>query len=175
MPTHTAQDSTVEVFTFRDGLLSAVAHDLLLSAASFRITVDPAAPSVELEVDARSLRVVTALRDGKRLPDALRAADRQEIERATARDVLRAAQAPAIRFVSTAVLPAAEGYRVMGRLSLAGVERELALVARRSAGRLVADVKLHQPDFGIRPYRAMMGTLKVRPTVLVRVSVPEPA
>jgi hypothetical protein len=36
----------------------------------------------------------------------------------------------------------------------------------------VAEVKIHQPDFGIKPYTAALGALKVKPDVLVRVSVP---
>ncbi len=37
-----------------------------------------------------------------------------------------------------------------------------------------AEVRLQQPDFGIRPYRAMLGTLRVQPDVLIRMSVPAP-
>jgi hypothetical protein len=33
-------------------------------------------------------------------------------------------------------------------------------------------VALHQPDFGIRPYRAMLGALKVKAGVVVRASIP---
>ena len=36
----------------------------------------------------------------------------------------------------------------------------------------VAELKLHQPDFGIKPYSAALGALKVKPDILVRVSVP---
>ena len=40
-------------------------------------------------------------------------------------------------------------------------------------GRLVAEVRLHQPDFGITPYRALLGALRVRADVLVSLSIPE--
>jgi hypothetical protein len=33
-------------------------------------------------------------------------------------------------------------------------------------------VVLNQPEFGITPYRAMMGTLRIKPEVRVRISVP---
>ena len=40
---------------------------------------------------------------------------------------------------------------------------------------LVAEVSLHQPDFGIKPYSAMLGTLRVKPDVTVVVSLPADA
>jgi len=36
----------------------------------------------------------------------------------------------------------------------------------------VAEVPIHQPDFGIKPYSAMLGALKVKPDLVVRCSVP---
>jgi hypothetical protein len=38
----------------------------------------------------------------------------------------------------------------------------------------VARVRLHQPDLGIKPYSAMLGTLKIQPGVAVEISVPAP-
>ena len=37
---------------------------------------------------------------------------------------------------------------------------------------MVTVVRLHQPDFGIKPYSALLGTLKIKPEVTVRCSVP---
>jgi len=65
------------------------------------------------------------------------------------------------------------GYRVEGRLTLHGTERGITLLARRRGERLEAEVSLHQPDFGIRPFKAFGGALKVRPDVVVRVSLPD--
>ena len=55
---------------------------------------------------------------------------------------------------------------------LGGRSKALTIEARRDAGRWVAEVLLHQPDFGVKPYSAMLGTLKIKPDVRVRVSVP---
>ncbi len=164
--------ATCEVLTFREGLLSAVAHDLLLRATAFRIAIDPAAPAVSADFEAASLRVVTAMRDGRPLPDALRPADAREIEATIAREVLRASRFPGIRFVSTAASRTQAGYQVTGHLTLCGTTRAVALFARREAGRLSAEVPIQQPDYGIRPYRAMLGTLRVKPEVVVRVTIP---
>jgi polyisoprenoid-binding protein YceI len=170
---HGPESARCEVLVFREGLLAAVGHDLLLRATASEISVDPEAPSVSARVDARSLRVVTALRDGRALPDALSPSDVRDIERAIASEVLRAARFPEIRFVSTRVERTDAGYEVHGSLALAGTTRPVVLLVRREQGRLATEVTLHQPDHGIRPYRAMLGALRVRPDVVVRASIPE--
>lgn len=172
MRTFGADQATCEVLTFREGFLSAMAHDLLLRVGAFELAMDPDAPSVSARLDAHSLRVVSALRDGRPLPGALRPADVRDIEATIAGTVLRAPRFPEIRFTSTAVSRAAEGYEVRGALALCGATRALAIPVRRDGDRLRAEVTIHQPAFGIRPYTAMLGTLRVRPDVIVRVSVP---
>ncbi len=165
--------ATCEVLTFREGALSAMAHDLLLRVTAFELSIDPAAPAaVSARFDARSLRVVSAMRHGRALPGALRPRDEREIEATIASTVLRAARFPEIRFASTDVSRRGDGYDVRGTLTLAGVTRPIGLAVRREAERLVGEVTIHQPAFGIRPYSAMLGTLKVKADVLVRVSVP---
>jgi polyisoprenoid-binding protein YceI len=173
VPTFGPEVASCEVLTFREGLLSLVAHDLLLRVTAFEISVDPATQAVAARFDAASLRVVTAMRDGRPLPGALREADARGIEATIADTVLRARRFPEIRFVSTAVSPGERGYQVRGSLTLAGATRQVAPAVRREAGRLSAEVQLRQPDFGIRPYSAMLGTLRVKAGVIVRVSVPE--
>ena len=164
--------ATCEVLTFREGALSALAHDLLLRVTAFELSIDPAAPAVSARFDAASLRVVSAMRDGRPLPDALRPRDLREIEATIASTVLRAPRFAEIRFTSTDVSRREDGYDVLGTLTLAGAARPVAVAVRRDGERLVAEVALHQPTFGIRPYSAMLGALRVKPDVLVRVAVP---
>lgn len=165
--------ATCEVLTFREGVLSAVAHDLLLKVTAFEMAIDAAAPAVRARFDAASLRVVSAMRDGRPLPDALRPRDVREIEASIAAAVLRPARFPEIRFASTEVWRRDDGFGVRGALTLAGVTHPLELAARRSGARLVAEVTLSQPAFRIRPFTAMLGMIRVKPGVLVRVSVPD--
>lgn len=163
--------ATLEVLVFRDGVLSAMAHDLLLRATAFEVSLDEDAPAVAAVVDAASLRVVMALRDGRPLPDALRPSDVKDIEATIAGTVLRARRFPEIRFQSSEAARRGEGFEVRGTLSLAGASRPLVLSVRAEGDRLATSVRLHQPDFGIAPYRAMLGALRVKPDVVVRASV----
>jgi hypothetical protein len=167
-----AEQASCEVIVLREGLLAAVGHDLLLRATALGIDVDPGGPAVSVVVQAASLRVVTALRDGRPLPGALRPRDVQEIEATLATTVLEAQRFPEIRFASTDVSREGDGYRVRGTLALAGATRPLGFAVRRQGDRFLAEVPIHQPEFGIRPYTAMLGALRVKPEVVVRASVP---
>ena len=176
MATFGPAEASCEVLTFREGLLSPLAHDLVLRVTAFQIAVDLAVPSVEASFDAASLRVAAALRDGKALPaGALSASDAQKIERTIAGEVLRAPRFPAIRFSSSRVAAEADGYRVEGSLSVTGATRAIAFPVRRDGERLAAEVRLNQPDFGIRPYSGLLGAIRVQPVVVVRVSIPASA
>jgi polyisoprenoid-binding protein YceI len=175
MPTFGPDEATCEVLTFREGLLSSVAHDLVLRVTSFEISVDEPPRSVEAKLASGSLRVVTALRDGKPLPDALSAADAEKIESTVAQEVLRAQRFPLIRFTSATVVPHDGGYQIAGLLTLVGATRELSFSVRRDGARWRAEVPIHQPDFGIRPYSGLLGTIRVKPRVVVQVSVPAAA
>jgi polyisoprenoid-binding protein YceI len=167
--------ATVEIVVLREGLLAAVGHDLLLRATALDLEVDPERPAVRARVAAGSLRVVSALRDGRPLPGALKPRDVAEIEATIAGTVLRARRFPEIRFGSSSVVRTEDGFSVAGVLALAGVEGPVTVPVRREGESLVATLAIHQPDFGIRPYQAMLGALKVRPDVRVRVAIPASA
>ena len=160
------------VFTYKEGLLSAVAHDLKLRVTRFSIDVDDEHRAIDARFEAASIRVVAAMRDGAEAPAALGEADRRKIEQNLAADVLDAARHPEIRFTSRSVTPDGDGYRVEGDLALHGQTRHITLRTRAEGGRQIAELTLHQPDFGIKPFSAMMGTLRIKPDVRVRIAVP---
>lgn len=167
MPTFDATGATCRIFTEKDGLLSRLAHDLELDVTDFTVTADDAA--VEGTFNPRSLKVLHALKEGR--PTAsLSDKDKREIEGNVSRDVLTSS-AP-IRFTSSSVQRTASGGRVLGTLTLNGRARPVELEVKRDGERFVAELALHQPDFGIRPFSAMMGSLKIKPTVRVRVTLP---
>lgn len=174
MTTYDATTATCQVFTFKEGVLSAVAHDLRLRAERLTIDVDEAAGTVRATFAAGSLRVDCAMKNGREDFDALSDRNRREIEGNIVDDVLHAKRHPEIVFRSTRVTTGTDDdeRHIEGTLALHGTERPLRITARRQAGRWVTEVELHQPDFGIKPYSAMLGTLKVQPIVRVRVSVP---
>ena len=172
MPTHDATTATCHVFTFKEGVLSAVAHDLRIRVERLTIEVDEAAGTVHARGFADSLRVDCAMKGGREDFDALSDRNKREIEGNIVGEVLHARRHPEIVFRSTEIEGEGDERRIAGTLALHGHERPLRVVARRAGGRWTAELELYQPDFGIKPYSAMLGTLKIKPTVRVRVSVP---
>lgn len=162
------------VFTYKEGLLSLVAHDLKIRVTRFSLEVDETARTVEGTFAADSLRVVCAMDGDDESPGSLSADQKREIEGNIVRDVLAAAKYPEVCYRSTAVAVVDGGFAVEGELSLHGQRRPLAVALRPSPDGYVASARVHQPDFGIRPYSALFGTLKVQADVVVRVHLPRP-
>lgn len=158
------------VFTLKEGLLSAVAHDLKIKVGRFSLKIEK--DKVEGRWDASSLTVESVMRDGHEA-SGLSQRDFDKIAHTIAADVLEARRHPEIRFTSSEVSIAGERATIKGQLTLVGRARPVTVEAKKAGGRWVAEVALHQPDFGIKPYSAMLGTLKIKPDVKVRVSVPE--
>lgn len=166
--------STAEcwVFTFKEGLLSPVAHDLRLRVGSFWIEVAEGAGSVQASFDTGSLSVDTPMKDGAPNPSALSPADKLKIAEQIREDVLHSARHATATFRSSSVTLRAEGgYDLTGEFMLHGVTKRLAAHTRLVEGRQQLELTLHQPDFGITPYRAMLGALKIRADVQIRITV----
>lgn len=174
MPRYTPPALEVHVLTHREGVLAKVGHDLHLRVEDGWLEWTDDATAVRAELVAESLRLVAAVVDGRDVPGALSASDTRDIEKNLRDDVLEVRAHRSISFASTRVTAAGDGYRVDGNLTLHGVTRPLSAEVRREGERLVTEVTLTQPDWGIRPFRAMLGALKIHPDVRVRVSVPAP-
>lgn len=172
MPSYDATNAECSVLTFKEGLLSPVAHDLRLRVTRFSLEVDAAASAIVARFDTSSLLVDCPMKDGAENPSALSASDKQKIATQIREDVLHFSRYPEAVFRSSAVTARADGgYDVEGELTLHGVTKRLAARTRLVAGRQQLELRLHQPDFGITPYRAMLGTLKIQADVVVSVTV----
>jgi polyisoprenoid-binding protein YceI len=171
MPKYDQSQAECLVFTFKEGLLSKVAHDLKIRVTRFN--ADVTSDSVRAEFDLRSLRVVEAMKEGNENPGALSDADKAKIAEQISNEVLHAGQHPTAVFSSRSITSRADGgYSIAGELSLHGVTQPIRAETRSEGGRQVASIELHQPTYGITPFKAMMGTLKVKADVIVRLSVP---
>lgn len=172
MPQYDQTQAECLVFTFKEGLLSKVAHDLKIKVTSFVVQLEGGA--VRAEFDTRSLRVVNAMKDGHENPSALSEGDKAKIAEQIADEVLHASEHPKALFVSRSMTRRPDGgYSITGDLTLHGVSKPLQVETRLADGAQQATVELHQPDYGVTPFKAMMGTLKVKPGVIVQLRVPD--
>ena len=163
-------NATLRVKTGRQGAAAKVGHDLVIDVTSWEATLevgeDPEESSLELSADPRSLQV----REGTGGVQPLSDEDRGDIERTIADEVLKG---EAIEFRSTAVETSDGGRRLSasGELRMAGsshpVDFELGVTPE---GRLSGGATLRQTDWGIKPYSALFGALKVKDEVEIEFS-----
>jgi polyisoprenoid-binding protein YceI len=172
MPRFDQSSAQALVFTFKDGLLSKIAHDLKLAITRFNVDVEPG--SVRAEFDTRSLVVATPMKDGQDNPSALNDGDKAKIQEQIVSDVLHSNEHGTASFVSRSVSQRPDGgYSITGELTLHGVTRTISTETEANGGWQIARIELNQPEFGITPFKAMMGTLKIKPDVIVQLSIPQ--
>jgi polyisoprenoid-binding protein YceI len=95
----------------------------------------------------------------------LTAADRAEIERDIREKILHTGRHPAITFRSTGIAGEPAAFRVDGELGIAGVTRPVTIEAGLAGDRVRGSATIVQSQWGIRPYSAFFGALKLRDEV----------
>jgi polyisoprenoid-binding protein YceI len=166
-------NGTLQVRTYREGMAQKAGHDLIIEVteweAAAEVREDGTLSAVRLGADPHSLRVREGLRGIKPLTDRDRAAIRDTIDE----EILMGRP---IAFSSTAVETGAGGLIVRGELELAGKRRPVSFELDAAAdGRVRATLPVTQSEWGIKPYRGLMGALRVRDTVEVVLDVALPS
>jgi hypothetical protein len=148
------RNARLEVHTHREGAASRVGHDLVLEVGKWWATLERGdRVRIELAADPGSLRVAGAHGGVTPLTDR----DRRQI----AERIGKILGPNEIRFH-------ADGLE-SGELTLVGQTRPLAF-AVDSEDPVSARATVTQSDFGIKPYRAMLGQLRVADQVEVVLS-----
>lgn len=161
----------IEVFTYKDGLLARLAHDLRLSLRRFEVV--KSGPTITGKFWPASLVVDGVVeRSGQVDTRALSEADRKKIAGNIANEVLLLGQFPEVTFTGTIV---AGGAGVEGDLTLVGRTMAMNLSVEAVDGRLRGNVTLVPTRWGIAPYRALAGAIKLQDRVLVKVDFPAAA
>ncbi len=148
------------VSVFREGLLTSFGHDVTLQVTNLCLDVGDD-DGITGDFDPSSLRVTTDISES----------DRKDIEK-NAEKVLDSKKYPKIQFRSVSVVRDGDRARIEGDLTLHGVTNTISVEARDDGARWNATIVLDQRKFGIKPFSAMLGALKVKPEVEVTISVP---
>ena len=164
MPTYTLgpDDGTLSVRTGRTGTVAKAGHDLLIHVEKWSATLDLEAPSVTLDADATSLHVVEGTGGMKSLDEDDRANIRQTIDD----EILKRVE---IRFRSTAVETNGDGLAVRGDLTIISATRPITFDLAVDDGRVTGSAVVTQTEWGIKPYSALFGALKVADAVRVEI------
>lgn len=158
-------DATICVYTYKEGLLSKLAHDLRFTLTRFNISARGTEVSARFEL--ASLRCDGVMRTGKLERGELSQSDREKIHE-TLRDVLSTREYGEARL--TAKLQTKEPpFALEGQLTLRAETKPIALRLERSEDRLLGEITIVPSQWGVRPYRALGGTLKLQDRVRITI------
>ncbi|WP_432855308.1 YceI family protein [Amycolatopsis sp. CA-161197] len=163
------QSAELLVKTRRTGLGSRVGHDLTIEASEWVAavsvnTADPALSSVLVDVVAGSLRVRSGSGGIKPLTDS----DRAEIEKNIRTKILHTDRYHAITFHSTRVIQDGESLTVDGNLTIMDQSHPITVLATVSDDRRIrGGATIVQTQWGIKPYSAFFGALKLANEVAI--------
>lgn len=162
-------NGSLKINTGREGAAAKAGHDLVLEARSWDGTVEIGdSPSVKLTVDPSSIEVVSGAGGAKPLSDK----DKGEINKSITGKVLGSSQ---ISFESSSVQVDNGSMNVSGNVSIAGASDSVTIPLRvGDDGTVSGSVKLSQSNFGIKQFKALMGTLKVSDGVEVEIQATLP-
>jgi polyisoprenoid-binding protein YceI len=158
--------------TFRDGLAAQAGHDLTIEATRWSgalgVNDDLSPADLDVRIDMGALVV----RDGTGGVKPLSDRDRREIA-VTARKVLASDRYPEAVFAAAGFEPVAGGGgEISGTLTIRGQARPLKVhVTQTGDDRYHAEAQVSQSDYGIKPYTAFLGALRVRDAVDIVVDL----
>ena len=163
------ESATLLVRTSRRGAASKAGHDLVIEVTAWSATLEVgenAAPTtLELDADAGSLRVREGTGGVQKLGDD----DKADIQKTIDEEVLL--REP-IRFRSTAIDAGDDGRVIVtGDLTLVGRTKPIEFGLRVDPeGGIAGTAVVKQSDWGIKPYSALFGALKVSDEVQLELS-----
>ena len=141
-------------------MASSFGHDVTLRVTSLSLDIGDD-DGITADFDAGSLQVTDVISDS----------NRKDIER-NAEKTLEPRKYSKIQFRSASVVRNGDHARIEGDLTLHGVTDQISLDAHDDGQHWHARVVLDQRKFGIKPFSAMLGALKIKPEVEVNISVP---
>ncbi len=150
----------IMAYPVREGVLSPIGHDLALEAQKIIGKIE--GDAIEITVFVGSLKVVGSMSKGQLDRSEPSEKDRKRIEEIMLKDVFAAKKFPEAVFHGKR-----SGAVVSGKLTLHGVTQEIRLELKDGKGSFV----INQVDFNIKPYKALLGQLRVKPEVRVDVIV----
>jgi polyisoprenoid-binding protein YceI len=153
------------VHTERAGAAAKAGHDLLMNVASWEGTItvgdSPGDVSLALSADPTSLRV----QEGHGGFQALDDGDLDNIHKTIDDEVLKRRE---IAFRSTGATVAGDVIHVEGELTLFGSSHPISFDLRAGDdGAVAGSAIVKQSDWGMKPYSALFGALKVADEVKV--------
>jgi polyisoprenoid-binding protein YceI len=160
---------TIRVLTYKDGLLARLAHDLRLHVERFTIARE--GEQLRVEIDPSSLVIDGVMKDGRCDASALSAGDRATIGETIRSTILDVRRHPSIRVQGRLITREDGSVELRGELELRGSSGPLVLVGRREGTRVRASTSVRPSEFGIAPYKALAGAIKLQDRVGIEIEL----
>lgn len=166
-------DGQVLLHVKREGMAKKVGHDLVLQVSNWEATAqvdgqDPSRSSINFTADARSFEIKEASGGVKPISEN----DRSDIKKNTEKTL----KSSDIAFRSTSIKTMGDSRGVVsGDLTIAGQSRPVEIPVELQGGRARGTVTIVQSQWGIKPFSALMGALKVRDAIDIEFDVAVPA
>jgi polyisoprenoid-binding protein YceI len=165
------QNGRILVRTYREGLAKAIGHDLVLEvgewSADANVEEDPTNTTITATAQVDSLNPIEGVGGVKPLSDA----DKSEIKK----NIRKVLTSPEISFESSSVKVAGNSATVSGNLTIMGRSEVVDVQLTESGGKVKGSCSVLQTRWGIKPFTAMMGALRVADRVDVDFEVDLPA
>jgi polyisoprenoid-binding protein YceI len=168
----TITEGTIHVFTYKEGMLSRLAHDLRLSLKKWKLVVE--GREVHGYFDPKSLEVDGVVKGQRIDTKILTPKDLSDIAENIEKHVLKTARHPEITYEGRLVAVKAGKLTIRGKLMLVGRAGPLELNLERVGDKLVGQATILQTRWGIVPFKAALGSIKIKNDVGVRVDLPAP-
>ncbi len=157
-------DAKLLVQTRKAGAAAIAGHNLLMEVTAWTATLTLGdEPALELTADPRSFKVLEGSGGIQSLGDD----DKTNIEQTIDDEVLKGGT---LEFRSSGIEQVDGRLHVKGELNLLGTSRPLTFeITIGDDGRLAGEATIKQSDWGIKPYSALFGTLKVADELKVAI------
>ncbi len=162
-------EGTLYIYTYKEGLLSKIAHDLRLAVNQFEVRLEE--ERVQVTVDSKSLTVNGAMQRGILAPAILKRKDHQEIDKNIRDTVLRCRDFPSIVFRGT-LEESGETFSIPGQLTMRGRTRDVIIEGTLRDDFFYGEATIQPSLWGISPFRALLGAIRVQDRVKIAVALP---
>jgi len=166
------QNGKLLVKTGREGMGGKMGHDLVIEvgrwSATANVAEDPSASSLTASAEVGSMDVVSGEGGVKPLSDG----DKADIKKNIVDKILGNTK---IDFKSTSISGGGSNATVQGDLTIAGKTAPAQFQLQDlGGGRIKATGTVVQTNFGVKPFKAFMGALKVKDAVDIEIEATVP-
>lgn len=151
----------IEIYTYKAGILSKIAHDLRLSLPPVTLTLD--GQHLECTIPLTDVRVDGVMTRTGLKPDLLSLGDQSKIIDTINTIILKTHKHPTARLSAEIIAG-----KIVGSLTLCGRTQAVSWPLTDSGEEFAGTAPIKPSNWGIKPYRAMLGAIQLQDRIEAR-------